>query len=111
MLEAKHYGVRCRFRLRRGIAAYYEIKKVMQPNVLQQRLTQLEPAAAAAEASNAERARRIEALERQHQAKARECLSFAAEKATSSIQRTSKDGASDRLLAQVERAGTPRQRG
>ena len=36
--------------------------------------------------------------------KARECLSFAAEKATSSIQRTSKDGASDRLLAQATTA-------
>lgn len=70
----------------------------------QAKLAALEPTAAAAQASNTERARRIEELERQHQAKARECLSFAAEKATSSIQRTSKDGASDRLLAQATTA-------
>jgi hypothetical protein len=41
VLKAKDYGVRCRFRLRCGIAAHYEVKKVMQPNVLQQRLAQL----------------------------------------------------------------------
>ena len=74
----------------------------------QQRLAQLEPAAAAAEASNIERGRRIKELERQHKAKARECLSFAAEKATSSIQRTSKDSTAERLLKQATTANEVR---